>query len=172
MKNKYVMVLLLLSISTLGVSQHYLKSAGLRLGHTSGVTYKQFVHKEQAFELMVSGRHNGLQFNAMYQWYSPTQFEFDGNFVLYYGIGAHTGFERLHPYNLEFNEEPFPEFDIRRRTYYTMGVDVIVGIEYRMLIAPLTISFDVKPYLNYIGFQSLDGRFWDSALSVKYVFNQ
>jgi len=170
MKNRLALLSACLCISFSVMSQHYLRSAGLRMGHTSGITYKKFVEKEQAVELMVSGRHNGMQFNTTYQWHSPANFSFDNNFVVYYGIGGHVGFERLVPYNLEF-QQPFPELDLRRRTYYTMGVDVVCGIEYRMLVAPLTISLEVKPYLNYIGFQALDGKFWDSAISVKYVFN-
>lgn len=169
MNNRWFLLLALISICSIGMSQHYLKSAGLRLGHTSGITFKKFVEKDQAVELMVSGRHNGLQFNTIYQWYSPASFDFDDNFVIYYGVGAHMGFERLYPNNLEF-QQPFQEWDIRRRTYYAMGVDVIIGLEYRMLIAPLTVSLDVKPYLNYIGFSTVHGKFWDTALSVKYVF--
>ena len=122
------------------MGQHYLKSAGFRLGHTTGISYQKFVQKEQAVDLMVSGRHNGLQFNTLYKWYSPTHFDFDGNFVFYYGLGGHFGFERFVPYNLEFNQ-PFPEFNLRRKSYFTMGVDVVFGIEYRMLLAPAYFEF-------------------------------
>lgn len=166
-----ILLALLLGTSLSGFSQHYLKSAGFRMGHTTGISYQKFVERNQAVDLMVSGRHNGLQFNTLYKWYSPAQLDFDDKFFIYYGVGGHVGFERLVPYYLEF-QPPLLEFDIRRQSYFTMGVDVILGIEYRMLIAPLTISFDVKPYFNYIGFEHLDGKFWDSALSVKYVFNQ
>ena len=171
MKRIVLFLTVLMGLAISANSQHYLKSAGFRLGHTTGISFQKFVAKHQAVDLMVSGRHNGLQFNTLYKWHSPTEFNMEGNFVLYYGLGGHFGFERLIPYNLEF-QQPFPEYDLKRKSYFTMGVDVVVGIEYRMMIAPITLSFDVKPYFNYIGFKELNGHFWDSALSIKYVFNQ
>ncbi len=167
---RLILLLFCLGITGLGYSQHYLKSAGFRLGHTPGITYQKFVERTQAVELMVSGRHGGVQFNTLYKWHTPARFDFDDKFVLYYGVGGHFGFERFFNFNLEFNQ-PYPEYNLRRQSFFTMGVDVIFGIEYRMLVAPLTIGFDIKPYINYIGFQSLDGRFWDSAITIKYVFN-
>lgn len=165
-----VTLLLLFGIWTGVSAQQYLKSAGLRMGHTPGISFQKFVKENQAFDLMVSGRHKGIQFNAMYKWHSPAQFDFTDQVVLYYGIGGHFGIERFFPHTLEY-ERTIPELYLNRRSYFSMGADIVVGFEYRMLVAPLTLSFDVKPYINYIGFRELDGHFWDSAISIKYVFN-
>ena len=41
-------------------AQQYNKSAGIRLGGTSGITYKKFIVEEEALELILSGRNNGI----------------------------------------------------------------------------------------------------------------
>ena len=51
-----------------------------------------------------------------------------------------------------------------------MGIDGIIGIEYRFLTAPITIGLDMKPYFSFIGFRYVETQFWDTSLSVKYVF--
>ncbi len=161
------------AISITGYSQYYLKSAGLRMGPTTAITYREFIEKDQAYELMISGRNAGLQLTAQYELFTPANISFDDNFVLYYGVGGHLGFERLYPYDLGIVPLNANTADIAydKKTYLGMGVDALVGIEYRMLIAPLTISLDIKPYFTYLGFRYLQGRFWDTSLSIKYVFN-
>ena len=56
------------------------------------------------------------------------------------------------------------------KSYFTVGADAIIGIEYRWLSVPCTIGFDVKPYFNFIGLRYTQYRFWDSAVTFKYVF--
>ena len=51
-----------------------------------------------------------------------------------------------------------------------MGIDGIIGIEYRMLSVPITLSLDLKPYLNYIGMRKVKADFWDASIAIKYVF--
>jgi len=64
------------------------------------------------------------------------------------------------------------QFDIihAEKTFFTMGIDGIIGMEYRLLGFPLTFGLDIKPYLNFVGMRNLDFRFWDTALSIKYTF--
>ena len=68
----------------LKAQQYYKNSVGLRLGRTSAITYKIFYNKQQALEMMVSGRNQGLQFTAMYQFHKPMTISFNDNFFAWF----------------------------------------------------------------------------------------
>ena len=58
---------LLMLLATPSAAQFYDNSLGLRLGTTSAMTYKRFITKEQALELLVSGRKDGFQLTTLYE---------------------------------------------------------------------------------------------------------
>lgn len=150
--------------------QSYKHSAGIRLGATSGLTYKSFIIEEEAVELMMSGRKEGLQLTTLYTFHKPMELAFNENFFLYYGVGAHIGYERYKNLSKTLTSIEPPSFVFEPKRFFVMGADVLLGVEYRWLSVPMTISFDVKPYFTYIGMRYTDGKFWDAAVSFKYVF--
>lgn len=167
------LVLLMCCASTKLIAQSYEHSAGVRLGHTSGLTYKKFLVEEQAIELLLSGRNEGVQLTVNYIKHNQMEFAFDQNFYVYYGVGAHIGMERFD--NLEKTIVPQPDgslgtFVFEDQNYFAMGIDGILGLEYRWLSVPVTLSFDIKPYFNFIGMRYTETRFWDAGFSFKYVF--
>ena len=153
-------------------AQSYEHSAGVRAGHTSGLTYKKFLVEEQAIETLVSGRNEGIQVTVSYLKHSQLEFSFNDNFYVYYGIGGHIGIERFDDLEKSIipDDEGQPTFLFEDKNYFTMGVDATVGLEYRWLSIPMTLSFDVKPYFNFIGMRYTRNRFWDAGFSFKYVF--
>ena len=150
--------------------QLYEKSAGVRLGHTSGVTYKKFFTEDEAIDLMLSGRNDGMQFTAVYQFHQPMDLAFNDRFYLHYGIGGHLGYEKFDNLAKVLSNAEGTEFIFEERSFYVMGVDVNLGVEYRWLEVPVTFGFDLKPYFNFIGMRHSQTRFWDAAISLKYVF--
>jgi hypothetical protein len=165
--------LLLISISllyTVSGQQLYEKSGGIRLGGTSGLTYKKFVTEDEAVEIMLSGRNDGLQFTALYLFHEPMEFSFNDRFYVHYGLGGHIGFEKFDDLAKTIINEAGDQFIFEEKTFFTMGVDGSLGIEYRWLEVPMTIGFDIKPFFSFIGMRHVKARFWDSALSFKYVF--
>ncbi|MBV6648026.1 MAG: hypothetical protein KI790_21370 [Cyclobacteriaceae bacterium] len=161
---------LIMSVSGLQAQDEYLQSAGVRLGHTSAITYKKFLAENEAIELLVSGRREGMQTTLLYTQHIPMQFSFNQNFYAFYGLGGHLGFEQYDNLNKTLTSLDPPEFVFEEKGYFVMGVDAIIGIEYRWLSVPATIGFDVKPYFNFIGMRYGRARFWDAAISFKYVF--
>ncbi|CAD5271352.1 MULTISPECIES: hypothetical protein [unclassified Imperialibacter] len=152
-------------------TQEYSQSAGVRFGATSALTYKKFLVTEEALEIMVSGRHEGLQLTTMYVFHVPMDLAFSPNFYAYYGAGGHFGFEERNNLTKILVGTDGSAFTYENgATFFTMGADFLIGVEYRWLAAPITVSFDVKPYFDYIGFRKTDSRFWDSAISFKYIF--
>ena len=151
--------------------QDYERAAGARLGHTSGVSYKKFIIEREAVEMILSGRKEGIQFTALYEFHKPMMISFEEeNFHFYYGIGGHLGFERFDDLNKVLISENPVEFLFEDKSYFTMGLDIIAGVEYRYLSIPMTIAFEVKPYFNFIGMRYTNSQFWDAGLSIKYIF--
>lgn len=168
MKSLTLFAVLMLPLCLFG--QDVGRAAGVRLGHTSGVVYKKFTTETEAFELMISGRKEGTQFTALYEFHKPMDVSFDKNFYFYYGIGGHLGYERFDDLNkVLINDDPL-EFVFEDKSYFVMGFDLVAGVEYRYLSAPVTIGFEIKPYFNFIGMRYTKSQFWDAALSVKYIF--
>ncbi|MEM7296910.1 MAG: hypothetical protein AAF391_01440 [Bacteroidota bacterium] len=150
--------------------QLYEKSGGIRLGHTSGLTYKKFVTEDEAVDLMLSGRNEGMQFTILYQFHEPMEFSFNDRFYLHYGIGGHIGYEKFDDISKVLSNAAGDEFIFEEKSFFAMGVDASLGIEYRWLEIPATFGFDIKPYFNFIGMRHTRAKFWDAAISFKYVF--
>ncbi len=169
MKRTIILLFLLLPVCLF--AQDYERAAGVRLGHTSGISYKKFIVDNEAVEMIISGRKSGTQFTALYEFHKPMEVAFEeDNFHFYYGIGAHLGFERFNDLNkVLVNDDPV-EFEFEDKSYFTMGLDIIAGVEYRYLSVPMTIAFEVKPYFNFIGMRYTNSKFWDAGFSIKYIF--
>ncbi|MCP4460055.1 MAG: hypothetical protein GY816_18830 [Cytophagales bacterium] len=162
-------IVLLLPLCLFG--QDYERAAGVRLGHSSGITYKKYVVKTEAVEMILSGRNEGTQFTALYEFHKPMEVSFeDESFFFYYGIGGHIGFERFDDLNKVLISNTPLEFVFEDKSYLAIGLDAIVGVEYRYLSVPMTIGFEVKPYFNFIGMRYTKSRFWDAGFSIKYIF--
>ena len=168
---KLLLIVFLVLTGVIAQAQHYKNSVGIRTGYTSSVTYKRFIQDEQAIEFLASGRNDGFQITTLYQVNKPMQLSFNDRFYAYYGIGASLGYEKFSRRSLDSNFNPSaPVFIFDRQTYFTMGVNTILGIEYRWLALPITIGLDIKPFFQFIGMQYTKTHFWDTGLSIKYVF--
>jgi hypothetical protein len=111
-----------------------------------------------------------MHLTATYQFNKPLNLSRNETFFLYYGAGGHVSYEKYSTKTLINSQPPESEFIYENRSYFSMGVDAIVGLEYRLLTAPITIGLDIKPYFSFIGFRYTRTDFWDTSLSVKYVF--
>lgn len=156
--------------SLTSAQQLYEKSAGIRLGHTSGLTYKKFILEDEAVEMILSGRNDGMHLSILYQFYEPMEFSFNDRFYAAYGIGGHVGYERFDDLSKTLINETGDEFVFEDKSFFMMGADFYLGIEYRWLEVPVTLGFDLKPYFNFIGMRHTQAKFWDAAISFKYVF--
>ena len=168
---RMLFALLCCVVASLAMGQQlYEKSAGIRLGHTSGLTYKKFVLEDEAVEMILSGRNDGLNLTVLYQFHEPMEFSFNDRFYAAYGIGGHMGYERYNDLFKTLSNEAGDAFIYEDKSFFTMGADLYLGIEYRWLEVPVTLGFDIKPYFNFIGMRYTEAKFWDAAASIKYVF--
>lgn len=165
---KRLLLFFLIGMASFGLkAQYYKQSAGLRGGFSSALTYRHFHNDEQAIELMVGGRNEGLQITGLYTFHKPLNNMFSDMVYFYYGIGIHAGFEK---YTTQNNTVSTTDFISSQHPFLIMGVDTTVGIEYRALAIPLTFGLDIKPYFQLVDLRYGDTRFWDVGASVKYVF--
>ena len=83
-------------------------------------------------------------------------------FDIVFGAGLHGGYYKYGYYYIEDGKEiPYP-LDV-----YTAGVDAMIGLEYKLPIAALTITADCNPFFEFV---NKGPEFIDFGLSLRYVF--
>lgn len=130
------------------LSQNYKHAIGLRAGGSNAaLTYKQHLNAGNAFEVMAwFGFYEASSFSAagLYEWTQPV---INNDFNLYYGVGGHLG---------------------AAANKFAIGIDAIVGLEYKIPNAPIAFSLDYKPSVNFMNLNAY-GLF-DLALGIKFTF--
>ncbi len=169
---KYTFTLLFLFLVTLAGAQDYKNSVGFRIGNTDGPTYKRFLTENGAVELMLGfgGDNGGMQLYTTYQWNYPLPNPITENLFLYYGVGGHIGYIRPQRYRNYYINDSTVVTEDEKQTYYTIGVDGVIGLEYRIFTVPMTVSTELKPAFEYYGLRYTQFNFWDFGITVKYIF--
>ncbi|EEI89512.1 hypothetical protein HMPREF0765_4879 [Sphingobacterium spiritivorum ATCC 33300] len=136
---------------------------GGRFGSAQGITYRYTMREDRAIEGIVSIQSNStsrrFRVVGLYEFHKPLT----GDFTWYYGFGGSVGGYTRKPYT-DGNGNRFS-----RSSEAIISVDGIVGIEYSIPNAPVSISLDVKPYLDFIQSSSL--KLIDPiGFSIRYKF--
>ncbi len=152
---KRYLIAAFLLISLWGQAQDYKQAVGLRGGLHSGFTYKNFFNNHTAVEGILHTRWHGWELVGLIEHHKPIV-DVD-NLYWFFGYGAHIG----------FYDAVYTGWDAQG-TYTTLGVDGIIGVEYDIPGAPISIGLDWKPYINLIGYSHFFGD--GGALSLRYTF--
>jgi hypothetical protein len=158
MKKKTIFLALIMIFSvSLANAQDYRTGIGLRGGFFSGITFKHFVSQYNAVELVAAIHHRGPFIAGMYQMHTNA-FDVPG-LNWYYGPGAHVGFYQGR-YRPGWFDEP-------GRNYVVLGVNGVVGLEYKIDEIPISLGLDITPALNI----AEHFGFWiGGGITVRYVF--
>ena len=148
-------------------AQDYEGSIGVRGGVSHGITYKIFLMEERAYEGIFSFRHNGIQLTGMVINHQPFLFRLSDKIFAYHGFGAHVGY---YGRCVRHNNRRHRDCDPTRYFSPSIGIDGVLGVEYRVLKYPFTAGIDYKPYIDIFGTDFFSSNFYDFALSVKYTF--
>lgn len=143
------------------LAQEYNNAIGLRLGTSSGITFKHQLSEARMLEVLFTTRYHGWNFTGLYEIHAPA-FDVSGLYW-YYGVGGHVGF-----YDGKHNDNN-PWFDDDDDdNHFIMGVDGIIGLEYQIGEIPFNVGIDWKPAFNIVEETGL----WadEFAFSVRYVF--
>lgn len=129
-------------------SQNYTHAIGIRVGGSNGaITYKQHLKAGNAFEVMAwFGWRNSFSAAGLYEWTTPI---INKDFNLYYGVGGHIG---------------------ATANKFAIGIDGIVGLEYKIPNVPIAFSIDYKPSINFVPNDDRWFGLLDIALGIKYTF--
>ena len=116
-----------------------------------------------AIEGIVGLWHHGLTATILYERHQEA---FDVNGLnWYYGAGGHATFSSSHSYYSPYRE--------RYRKHYTgrvgLGVDGVVGIEYKIPKAPFALSLDLKPFVEVVSGGHIYSSI-DPGLGIKVTF--
>lgn len=158
MKKVFLLLIIFSTISLTSISQDYNAAIGFRAGVNQGITFKDFVGRSSAFDLIFSNYHYGLFFTALYENHNFDIFSVP-NLALFYGFGGHVGY---------YNSAHWPSnWHEHSGDAVVFGADIVVGVEYTFEPIPISISLDIVPSLNIIPYMS----YWQKgALSIRYVF--
>lgn len=143
----------------------YNNAIGIRAGQTSGITFKHFFSSNEAIEGIVGLWPNAVGITGLYEKYVPSE-NVDG-FSWYFGGGGHMSFSTGRLYYV-YHEGRYYSY---RSTYpgFGVGIDGIVGAEYKLPTVPFAISFDIKPFIEVNGSGVIFTAF-DPGLGIKFTF--
>lgn len=157
---------LLFSISVMG--QDYRQAAGIRLGASSGLTYRRFIGSDLAAELMLNGQNNGTVLTLLVEKRRPALVFDHLNLDFMYGAGVHLGMANHK--NRDFsNDDPFDYHD-NNSIVPQLGFDGYISFEYLFEKYPLIVNMDCKPYLEIFDDRLFGLHMPVIAFGAKYIF--
>jgi hypothetical protein len=158
-KFKFIIILSFLITGTLVKAQSYQSAVGLRLGGlTNGLTVKHFVSNSSALEGILSIGNKAFVVTGLYEMHTPV--DQSKLFAFYYGIGAHVGFFQDGGYYYYHNDLIYTHQSV-------VGIDGILGLEYKFKTVPLNVGMDFKPFID---FNDRSNIYFDGGVSIRYTF--
>jgi hypothetical protein len=153
-------------------SQAYKGAVGVRGGWSSGFTGKYILKEGMGIEGIVSTgyRYRGWQVVGLFELYKPAFTEKVEGLFWFYGGGAHfgSGYHYVHYHN---NNNGWGWGGTYHDHYYSsFGIDGIFGMEFKIPDIPFIVGADVKPFVDFVTDRDAPFGFWDSAVSIRYIF--
>lgn len=145
-------------------AQDYKNGIGVRLGGWagSGISFKHFISSDAAIEAFLTTYYrDGLTLTGLYEKHQ-TAFREEG-LKFFYGAGAHFGAYNGGTYHYRRYDDVYYD-----NGFVVVGIDAVVGLEYKIPTIPFTIGADLHPlieFVNYPGWAALDG-----AVTFRYTF--
>lgn len=159
-------ILLLSTFLILGITSQaqsgYKTAIGLRAGETSGLTIKHFIGSDAALEGIIGLWSHGFSATLLYEKHMSLKAE---GLNLYYGGGGHVAIETNHNGWYYYKNEKYYD---RRHGHVGIGIDGVLGLEYKIPSVPIAFSLDIKPFIEFAG-----DYIWtslDPGLGIKVAF--
>jgi hypothetical protein len=163
-----LIVLILLGTQLVAIAQPYSTAVGLRLGgHTRGVSVKKFVGGTTALEGIASIGRKSFMITGLFEKHTP--FPSVDGFSWFFGGGAHVGFydEGYYYFYSRTRSSKIDEDWTGWDNETGVGLDFIIGLEYKFQNAPVDIAVDLKPFVDFI--RSEYFGYWDGALTLRFT---
>lgn len=133
----------------------YTTALGLKM-YPGALSVKHFIASDRAIEGLAFISQDGFKLTGLYEIHSNLG-SVEG-LKWYIGGGAHMGVwsDRW--------KIQYPD----RNPDLTIGVDGVLGLDYKIKGAPLDISFDWQPYFNFIGYNYFESA--TGGLGIRFTF--
>jgi len=148
-----------ITIDTLKSNSSYEKAYKSAIGvkmYPSAVTYKQFIRTNKAVEALGYFSLDGFRATILYETYAPI--EGNENLSWYVGYGGHLGIW----------SETWKKNNPDHTAGIAVGVDGILGLDYKVKNIPLNISVDWQPSFNFVGSSYFESG-W-AGIGIRYTF--
>ncbi len=150
MKKIIVAAVIFLTVSvTRSSAQDYTTALGVKFWDGGGITLKHFFNEQNAGELIGYFWSQGARFTGLYEIHGDISNA--GGLRWYIGPGAHVGF-----YNSKYGDGAY------------FGVDGVLGLDYKFNNAPINLSIDWQPSIEFGSGRGFYGG-W-GGLGVRYTF--
>lgn len=127
----------------------YTTALGVKVWDGGGVSLKHFFNERNAGELIAYFWSQGIRFTGLYEIHGDITNA--AGLKWYIGPGAHVGF-----YSTKYGDGAF------------IGVDGVLGLDYKFNAAPINISLDWQPSIEF----GTGRGFWGGwgGLGIRYTF--
>lgn len=156
---KFLFTLILggvLVTASFSASAQYKNALGVRVGDYTGITFKTFIQQDRALDLILSFKdknsYSAVRFTGLYEIHNPIEFEY-GTLRWFYGGGASVG-------GIDYKYSDDNDF--------LLSADGVLGLDYHFADAPINLSFDWKPALQFA--PDADFKAGQFGLSVRVTF--
>ena len=127
----------------------YKSALGVKVWDGGGISFKHFVSNKNALEFIGYFWNQGTRITGLYEIHMPISDA--GGLQWYIGPGAHIGL-----YNTKYGDGAF------------IGVDGVLGLDYKFKKAPLNMSLDWQPSFEFGDNRGFVGS-W-GGLGIRYTF--
>ena len=134
-------------------AQPYNKAIGIKFPVGTGITYKKFVTPKAAMEFQALTAKESFMVDGLYEFHF--QFTKAEGLSWYVGPGVHAGF-----YRSEFQKTYNSKMDL--------GIDGVLGLDYKFNGLPINVSLDWQPSLSFTGNSGTHSAY--GGVAVRYAF--
>ncbi len=142
-------------------AQPYQTAVGARLAYFSGISIKHFVAEKAAIECIMGMRWGGGVLVGLIE-FEP---EIPGASGLYFifGGGVHLGYYQ----KIKYYDGHGVSYRSNERVF-SPGIDATIGAEYKFGKLPLSLSFDFRPFLDFV--DGTPPSYVDGGFTLRYTF--
>ncbi len=152
---KIIVVTLLIASAKISFGQStYSKAIGVKFPAGFSVSYKDFLTDTRNLEAQATIWNKGFKVSGLYEFNFYVFNNADG-LALFAGPGAHIGF-----WKQQYKSDYGSTIDI--------GIDGIIGLDYKFKDAPINLSVDWQPSITLIGSAGFAPA--SGGLAVRYTF--
>lgn len=162
MKKVFFLIIILASFSMSGIyaqtnGSSYNTALGVKFYPGAGITIKHFIKDNVALEGIGYFWKDGMRITGLYEFHG----DINGAAGLkwYAGLGAH-----ISVWNENWRKR-YPE----RTNASAVGVDGVLGLDYKFKGAPINMSIDWQPSVDFGRYYAFNGN-W-GGFSIRYTFN-